>query len=61
MGRNSRFVLRGCKIAGGMASGGDGLTSPARSSVDGLFGGPDVDLGSDIPSPLGESVVGNEI
>ena len=44
-----------------MASGGDGLTSPARSSADGLFGGPDVDFGSVVPSPsFAESDVGNK-
>ena len=63
MGGNSRFVsserLQNC--TGGMASGGDGLTSPARSSADGLFGGPDVDFGSVVPSlSFAESDVGNK-
>ena len=62
MGGNSPFLglVEVANCWGVMASGGDGLTSPAVSSNDGLLGGPDLDFASDVPSPsLRESVAGN--
>ena len=62
VGGNSPFLglVEVANCWGVMASGGDGLTSPAVSSNDGLFGGPDLDFASDVPSPsLRESVAGN--